>query len=477
MQFYLHDTAQPSISHFVNALSLLLPADTAWHHILGSAECNRAPISLYFNYVAASDDGQTLIGSVWGDKLYKSSNYGATWAAIAATSTQFWFGCSCSSDAQVLIAGNQNGLVTYSLNGGTSASNSVTIGTGACNAVSADGQKFISGPGTGHFESGFLFISNNQGSSWSQVTSAGSRAWVDIKFAKNNSNIIVAAAYNDYIYISADGGTNWTAQTAAGQRKWQRIALSDDGQTIYASTLETSPWKSSNGGSSWAALSALDNSNWSGVDCSADGAIVLIGAATDGDAQAISSNGRVYKSTNGGTSFALVAGLGNGAWNCVTVSADGQKMTALSNAQGLWYSTDGGATWTRTIANTPGKGIKLILDGNDITDFVSDVWPSLIPAMNGLEFFVGINTGDSTYNGDMADLWVAPGVSLLDASGDIPVPVRHQFRAANGSPCDPLNFPPGAVLLSGPASEFPINKAAGGSFNVTGSLTDAATHP
>jgi hypothetical protein len=96
---------------------------------------------------------------------------------------------------------------------------------------------------------------------------------------------------------------------------------------------------------------------------------------------------------------------------------------------------------------------------------------------NGLPFVVGSNLFnfgvDWSYVGDMADLWVAPG-TFIDFSN---VANRRKFIDADGKPVDPTNFPASAILFSGDASTFGTNQGTGGSFTLTGTLTDATSSP
>jgi hypothetical protein len=79
---------------------------------------------------------------------------------------------------------------------------------------------------------------------------------------------------------------------------------------------------------------------------------------------------------------------------------------------------------------------------------------------------------------DVADLWFAPGVSLLDG-GTIPLGTIRKFIDAEGKPVDlgvdgstPTGTAP-AMFFSGDAIGFASNKGTGGVFILTGTLIDA----
>lgn len=116
-------------------------------------------------------------------------------------------------------------------------------------------------------------------------------------------------------------------------------------------------------------------------------------------------------------------------------------------------------------------------------DNSSDPFTNTIIPFNGLPFVVGsnlLNFGvDWSYIGDMADLWVAPGV-FIDFSVEAN---RRKFITADGKPVDlgpncsaPTGTAP-AVCFSGDVSSFGTNKGTGGAFTTSGTLTNAATSP
>jgi hypothetical protein len=114
------------------------------------------------------------------------------------------------------------------------------------------------------------------------------------------------------------------------------------------------------------------------------------------------------------------------------------------------------------------------LSGNDASDAFSIV-------LHNLPFFIGNDSFSPTAAFDIADLRIMPGVSLLDDSGDIPLATRRLFIDGSGKPVDPalatasLGAP--AILFSGDSTGFATNQGTGGSFTLTGSLTDASTSP
>lgn len=130
------------------------------------------------------------------------------------------------------------------------------------------------------------------------------------------------------------------------------------------------------------------------------------------------------------------------------------------------------------------KLLKMYIDDVDTSIAISDSGGATVQTFTGLPFEIGREIGgtEPLKNTDMADLWIAPGVSFLVA-GDIPVETRRKFIDANGKPvflgssgAAPTGAAP-AMFFSGDAAGFPTNRGTGGAFTLTGSLTDSGTSP
>jgi hypothetical protein len=96
--------------------------------------------------------------------------------------------------------------------------------------------------------------------------------------------------------------------------------------------------------------------------------------------------------------------------------------------------------------------------------------------MNGRAFYFGDDSFSEGTIMDVADVWIAPGVSLL-SGGDISVANRRKFIAANGKPVNPSNWPSSAIQWYGNKDAFPTNHGTGGASTLNGSLTNAASSP
>jgi hypothetical protein len=126
------------------------------------------------------------------------------------------------------------------------------------------------------------------------------------------------------------------------------------------------------------------------------------------------------------------------------------------------------------------KLYKVFVDDVDIADTnpSPDQGIAGIALINALQIYIfGDGSGGNGFVGDVADLWIAPGVSLFDGS-TIPEATRRTFISADGKPVDPTGFPSAACLFSGDADSFGANQGTGGAASWTGGTpTNATTSP
>jgi len=168
--------------------------------------------------------------------------------------------------------------------------------------------------GTG-FTTGALFRSTNAGQTWTKMRSESA---ADIQFDRLNPDRVLAAGMAGYTYLSTDAGVTWTnspklfSNALRGRSTTARIELAwapSQADRVYASVdnsdLTTGSrgeiYRSDDGGTTWALMSSLkhlaqqgdyNNSIW--VDAF-DANLVVTGGLD------------LYRSTNGGVSFERIS--------------------------------------------------------------------------------------------------------------------------------------------------------------------------
>jgi hypothetical protein len=162
----------------------------------------------------------------------------------------------------------------------------------------------------------------------------------------------LAGSVSGGIWKTTDSGGTWTpvSDFMANLAVSTMVMQPGTPDTIYAGTGEgfynadgirgAGIFKSTNGGTSWAQLSSTANSNFLYVNrlaMSANGSTLLAATRTG-----------IYRSTDGGTSFpaAAVSGVGLGITDINFHPADSNLAVASGFDGNAWYSTNGGANWT-----------------------------------------------------------------------------------------------------------------------------------
>ena len=160
------------------------------------------------------------------------------------------------------------------------------------------------------------------------------------------------------IYLSHDGAATWKNVFINGcgaYEQWNDVASSADGSMVYALQQDLGLYASSNQGAYWTRYiidPTLTYASYNRVSCSSSGGTVAVSLM----------GGYIYLSNNFGYTFTPAKTLGLNSFYFVSVSADGNAMTA--GASWLYTSMNGGATWIQNrapslswtdVAYSPGK--------------------------------------------------------------------------------------------------------------------------
>jgi photosystem II stability/assembly factor-like uncharacterized protein len=160
--------------------------------------------------------------------------------------------------------------------------------------------------------------------------------YIETAFGPTTSGIPV-----DHPYVEWQGG-QWIEAQPAGNidKKWMSVSASSDGSKILAAATEGRLYKSSDGGTTWSEAQPAGNSdkNWNTVSMSSDGSIMLAGIYP----------GRIYKSGDGGSTWSEIQPAGNADknWQSVSLSSNGTVMLAAVMQGRLYKSGDAGITWS-----------------------------------------------------------------------------------------------------------------------------------
>jgi photosystem II stability/assembly factor-like uncharacterized protein len=318
--------------------------------------------------------------------VWKSTDGGTSWTALTDTQPSLAVGSIAIDPNNTSIiyvgTGEQNYAqdsyygagILKSINGGSTWTQ--LTGTGVGFVPPASDPTFIGGvavePGNSNVvlaavglagninfgQTGYVARSTDGGSTWTKVLAAsGNNAANAVFFDPVNAGVAYAAIQNKGVFRSADGGATWTFLAGTGSNLFPtsnvgRIALAiapSSPTTLYASvgipfSTLLGIWKTTDSGTNWTKVSGTlqycpEGQCWYNNAIVVDPAnanIVYAGGDTDN-----SGNTQVYRSTNAGSTWALVP-------NNNQLHTDLHALTFSADGSVLYVGNDGGAWKTTT---------------------------------------------------------------------------------------------------------------------------------
>ena len=243
------------------------------------------------------------------------------------------------------------------------------------------------------------------------------------------------------VFAGSVGGGLWvTNDITAATPGWTRLddfmgnlavsTLSQDPsntQNIYAGTGEgwyngdaimgLGIWKSSNGGTSWAQLSSTNNSTFYYVQ--------KIVVTSTGVVLAATRSGGIQRSTDGGASWTKVLGTGTGGGiqnsaADIEIGANGSIYCSIGIQQvdGIYRSTDGGINWTKIYASAPDEErIELACAPTDQNRVYALVQDNNAPNTDGIKKVMSTSdatAGTPTWTTHTLPSWCDQGATSTD---------------------------------------------------------------
>jgi hypothetical protein len=230
-----------------------------------------------YQMVATGSAGQN-IGFLQG-KLYRSTDYGATWQASSTNTLYYWQRIAMSDTGQYMIASSLNGPLFLSSNYGASYDD-ITI------RVNAHTTEYFEGTGM-----------------------SGNGQYIIVCYEEPGGITFSTKISNNY---GANGSWSYVPGLSVSNASIQGVAISNDGQYMYLSyttTFTGTVLRSSNYGASWQAIS-VGTQYVTDISCSSDGSTVVVTGTTSGYGGGYLSRGYMFKSTNYGASYTAIT---NGA--------------------------------------------------------------------------------------------------------------------------------------------------------------------
>jgi hypothetical protein len=209
-----------------------------------------------------------------------------------------------------------------------------------------------------------VYKTTNGGTTWS--TQLTTTSFIDMEYKPGDFNTLYGSTTSGSIYLSTNGGTSWTQTFIDANAYRIELAVSANQPTwVYALAVNSVSglygiYKSINSGSSYSQIFAGTTKNllgwYDGIPGSDDGGqgwYDLSLAASPSNANTLLVGGvNTWRSTNGGTSWALVNHW-YGGYGAQAVHADKHSLNYRNNGDlfecndgGVYISTNNGTSWT-----------------------------------------------------------------------------------------------------------------------------------
>jgi len=218
------------------------------------AQWRLTPLNNQYIWSFAIVDTCVFAGSSGGG-VYLSTNNGTSWSEMDSGLTNMGISALTTipngSGGTIIFAGTFGSGVFKSTNLGKSW-DSTALGKEDVWALAASGTNIFAGTQNG------MYISANQGASWSEINSGFTNPAAPIVNTLLINGQDVLAGTTGGIFLSTDNGTKWTA-SSSGLPNTDVWALSKYSSKIFAGT-SLGLYVSTNGGSSWI-LTPLANQN------------------------------------------------------------------------------------------------------------------------------------------------------------------------------------------------------------------------
>ncbi len=192
------------------------------------------------------------------------------------------------------------------------------------------------------------YLSTDDGISWARRSNGlpTTLSFFPKVFVPNGPDLFVGTNGGGGIYLTTDNGGIWsTANSGLGSTTVH--ALTFNGSTLIAGTLNGGVFRSTDNGGTWV------QSNIGLTSLAVHALLVTPGQVFAG------ADGGVFISTDGGSQWTLPSG---GPLNIRSLAALGTDLFAATRFNGVYKSTDNGNTWTADTVGITSLDIRVIIE-------------------------------------------------------------------------------------------------------------------
>ncbi len=307
--------------------------------------------------------------------VYRSTDYGASWTEVISGLP--WIGglvvLSIAVQGTKVFAGTSAGLFVSTNNG---SSWSPTTGPGGIFSFAVSGTNLFAGTGGG------VFLSTDNGTSWTQRNTGLTHISVGA-LCVSGANLF--AATNGGVFLSSNNGTSWSVVNTGlnySSEVKSVVVPYDLSTNIFAGTGADGVFLSTHGGSSWTPINdGLTNPSISTLAVSGTN---LFAGAWNG----------IYLSSNNGLAWTVEYGAPISLVTCAFAFLGTYVFAATS---GVIRSTDYGMSWTAASTGLTNTDVRAL-------------------AVSGTNLFAGTAGGGVYLSTDRGTSWTAVNTGLADTN-------------------------------------------------------------
>lgn len=200
---------------------------------------------------------------------------------------------------------------------------------------------------------GIIMISNDGGNSWIDKTPSGGNRFNKVYFINADTGWVCG---NDgVLFKTIDGGNTWVDRHFSTTEYYNDIHFFNDQQGVLL--MGNQVRLTEDGGDSWDSLVYMDNSNW----------MFSFASGADNQLVAVGNTGCIEKSVDGGSTWNKLNSGSSYYFNTIGFfnSSDGLAIAGSNANAYLIQSSDGGSSWAPDTLVENGPFYKMQIDGNN----------------------------------------------------------------------------------------------------------------